>query len=245
MSTLPETIIGQIQFCEAHVPVWTEVAVQIGLTAPQVASLGTKTTTARTAFNAAQAAREASKAATIQQNTDARTMRNQASDLIRQIKAYAELQSNPAAVYAAAQIPPPSAPLPVPAPGKPTDFQVELQSDGSVTLSWSSPESAASTGAFFTISRKLPGQSAFVGIGGAPGSTSESRRSSFTDATIPTSAAGSGAQYIVQGFRGTRVGEASDAITVQFGVDGGGGLGGMMLNAATTSTSKKAIKLAA
>ena len=242
MSTLPETVIGQIQFCEAHVPVWTEVAMAIGLTAPQVASLATKTTTARTAFNSAQAAREASKAATIQQNADARTMRNQASDLIRQIKAYAELQSNPNAIYATAQIPPPSAPLPIPAPGKPTDFQVVLQSDGSVTLSWTAPESAASTGAFFTISRKLPGQAAFSGIGGAPGSTSESRRCTFTDATIPTSAAGSGAQYIVQGFRGTRVGEASDAVTVQFGVDGGGGL---TLNAATTSASKKAIRLAA
>ncbi len=242
MSILPGSTIEQIQFCEAHVPVWTEVAMAIGLTAPQVASLGTKTSAARGAFNAAQAAREASKAATIQQNTDARTMRNQASDLIRQIKAYAELQSNPNSVYAAAQIPPPSAPLPMPAPGKPSDFSVVLESDGSVTLSWNAAESAASTGAFFTISRKLPGQSSFSGIGGAPGTTSESRRCSFTDATVPTSAAGSGAQYIVQGFRGTRIGEASDAVTVQFGVDGGGG---MSLSAATTSASRKAIKLAA
>jgi hypothetical protein len=45
---------------------------------------------------------------------------------------------------------------------------------------------------------------------------------SFTDATVPASAASQGAQYIVQGFRGTRVGDASDAVVVQFGVDGDG-----------------------
>jgi len=36
------------------------------------------------------------------------------------------------------------------------------------------------------------------------------------------SAASTGAQYIVQGFRGTRMGDASDAVVVQFGVEGGG-----------------------
>jgi hypothetical protein len=111
----------------------------------------------------------------------------------------------------------------MPAPGKPTDFSVVLNADGSVTLSWASTDSAASTGAFFAISRKLPGETAFTGIGGAPGSTSETRRPSFTDGTVPASAASQGAQYIVQGFRGTRTGEASDAIVVQFGTDSGGG----------------------
>jgi hypothetical protein len=38
----------------------------------------------------------------------------------------------------------------------------------------------------------------------------------------PTSVAGSGAQYIITPFRGTRTGTPSDAITVQFGVDGAG-----------------------
>ena len=44
----------------------------------------------------------------------------------------------------------------------------------------------------------------------------------FTDSSIPTSAAAAGAQYIIQGQRGTKIGEASDALTVQFGVDGSG-----------------------
>ena len=48
--------------------------------------------------------------------------------------------------------------------------------------------------------------------------------------------------HVAMAPRGTRVGEASDAVTVQFGVDGWGGL---TLNAATTSASRKAIRLAA
>jgi len=104
----------------------------------------------------------------------------------------------------------------------PTNFQTILEPDGSVTLSWDAANASASTGTFFTISRKLPGQASFVGIGGAPGITTESRRASFTDSTVPASAAAAGAQYIVQGFRGTRSGEPSDAVTVQFGLGEGG-----------------------
>ena len=54
----------------------------------------------------------------------------------------------------------------------------------------------------------------------------------FTDATVPTSAAGQGAQYIIQGQRGTLLGEPSDAVVVQFGVDGGGGFANAMLKMA-------------
>src|SRR5262245_21612322 len=222
MSILPNALNDQIIFCEAHAPVWTAAPTTIGLTAAQCTTMTSNTSKARGSFNAAQSAREASKAATTTLHKDVTTMRDQVASLIAQIKAFAELQSNPATVYAAAQIPPPATPTPLPAPGKPTDFSVVLNSDGSVTLSWTSTDSSASTGAFFAVSRKLPGQSAFVGVGGAPGSTSESRRPSFTDATVPASAAGQGAQFIVQGFRGTRVGDASDAVTVQFGTDGNG-----------------------
>ena len=224
MSVLPDTTIGQIQFCEAHNAVWAIAPAAIGLTAAQVTALTTATGTARKSFNDAQIARQASKAATTKLRTDAAVMRSQVADLVRQIKAFAELQAVPGTVYSAAQIPPPAAPVPAPAPGKPADFAVTLESDGSVTLSWTATDSAASLGAFFTVSRKLPGQAggAFVGIGGAPGSTAESRRCSFTDSTVPASAASAGAQYIVQGFRGTRAGEPSDAITVQFGADGAG-----------------------
>lgn len=222
MGILPETIIGQIEFCEAHVTGWAATPTGIGLTAAQVTTLTTLTTNARKSFGDANIARVAAKAATTRLHTDARAMKSQAADLIRQIKAFAELQAVPGNIYAAAQIPAPTPPTPMPAPGKPTDFTVTLNADGSITLAWAAENAAASTGAFFAISRKLPGMNTFVGIGGAPGSTAEVRRASFTDSTIPATAAAAGAQYIVQGFRGTRAGESSDAVIVQFGLGEGG-----------------------
>lgn len=223
MSILPNGTSELIDFCEVHVPVWQAAPTTIGLTAPQVADLATATVNARMSFVAAQAARDASKAATVTQNSNAKDMRLIAADLVRQIKAFAEAQPSPNAVYAAAQISPPSPPSPMPAPGKPVDFAINLEPDGSVTLTWNADNAAASGGAFFTVARKLPGQSTFTGIGGTSGSTTESRRMRFTDSTVPASAASAGAQYIVQGFRGTRAGTPSDTLLVQFGLDGGSG----------------------
>lgn len=220
---LPPTKIEQIQFCEAHTPVWSTTPAAIGLTAAQVTALFNATEDARKSYNDAISARDASKAATTSSNADAAIMRDKAADLIRQIKAYAQLQANPAAVYAAAQIPPPAAPTPLPAPGVATNIIITLESTGAVTLSWEATNAAASSGAFYSISRKLPGQAAFIGIGGAPGSTSESRRMSFTDATVPTSAAGAGVSYIIQGQRGSQLGTASEAIVVHFGSSGATG----------------------
>jgi len=223
MSVLPPTIIEQIEFCEAHLPVWSETPTAIGLTAAQISAFAPKILAARAAYNASIAAREASKAATTEMRDDAAQMRRNVSDLIRAIKSFAEQQANPNAIYAIAQIPPPAPPAPLPVPGRPTNIQVTLQPSGAITLSWDAANAAASSGAFYNIYRKLPGQTAFVGVGGAPGTTSTSRRMTFTDGTVPTSAAANGAQYIIQGQRGTQVGESCDAITVQFGVDGGGG----------------------
>lgn len=222
MGVLPETLVEQIQFCESHLPVWTAAPTTIGLTAAQVTALNTATTAARKAYADAQAARQLSKAKTTDLNTSATTMRGQVSDLIRQIKAFAELQATPGTVYAAAQIPEPLPPSPLPAPGIPNNIRVTLEPSGAVTLSWDAVNAAASSGAFYNVSRKLPGQSAYTPVGGTPGTTSATRRMSFTDFTVPTSAAGSGANYIIQGQRGTETGEPSEAVVVQFGVDGSG-----------------------
>jgi hypothetical protein len=194
------------------------------LTTAQCTAFKNFTLAARTAYDAAQAAKQAYRAAVTNQNQALAAATGNAADLIRVIKGFAELTTNPDAIYSLAQIPPPAPPTPASAPGKADNITVTLESDGSITLAWSASDLSASSGAFFNISRKLPGQSAFTNLGGAPGSTSESRRMFLTDTTVPTSAAGAGAQYIIQGRRGTLFGTPSDAITVQFGIDGGGGL---------------------
>lgn len=232
MAIIPKSKVEQVQWCEAHAPVWAAAPATMGLTAAQCTAFSALVLEARKDYDAAQAAKEAYHASITAQNVALSNAVTSAADLIRVIKGYAEQQADPNSVYSRAQIPPPAAPVPTPAPGKPTNISVGLNSDGSITLGWDADESTASTGAFFEITRKLPGQTAFTNLGGAPGSTSESRRMTFTDATIPTSAAGAGAQYIITGRRGTRWGIPSDAFVVQFGVDGLTVTGGTLAMAA-------------
>lgn len=222
MAVLPEKDFDLINFCLQHQNIWALDPEGVGLDTTQVSLLKNYALTAQASYDAASNAREASKSATVVLRNDVSTMREYVADLVRTIKAYAENQSNPSAVYAQAQIPPPASPTPAPLPGRPENFSVVLNSDGSVTLSWDAINAAASGGVYFAVSRKLPGQSSFTQIGGAAGITTENRRAFFTDASIPVAAAAQGAQYIVQGFRGTRGGPTSDAIVVQFGVDGVG-----------------------
>lgn len=228
MSIIPLSKVEKIQFCESHQSVWSANAAAIGLTAAQTTAFKNATTAARAAYDAAQAAKAAYRGAVIAQNAAISAMisgQNGAADLIRFIKAFAESSADPAAVYALAQIPLPAPPTPATAPGLPNMIVVTLEPGGAVTLAWDCENAAAGTGGWFNITRKLPGQAAFTLVGGAPGTTSQSRRVSFTDYTVPTSAAGSGAQYIIQGRRGALMGPPSEAITVQFGVEGGGGGG--------------------
>ena len=221
-SVLPDTKLEQIQFCETHVPIWSLTPSAFGLTSQMCVSLTNATKAARDAYSANQTARAVAKGTTTSYTGKTGIMRDLAADMIRSIKTFAELQPDPSAVYGAADIPMPAAPTPLPAPGKPTNTQVTLESSGAITMSWDASNSTASNGGFFNISRKLPGQSGFSTLTGVPGSTTQSRRATFTDISVPTSAAGVGVQYIIQGRRGNLYGEPSDAVTVQFGVDGGG-----------------------
>ena len=221
MGIIPLPKVEQLQWCESHWPTWNDASASIGLSLTQTGSFKTLTQSARAAYDAAQNAKQAYRAAITAQNVALTQAISNAQDLIRVIKGFAELTADPNVVYSLAQIPPPAVPVPAVAPGKPTNFNITLQSDGSISLTWDATDSTASSGAFFNITRKLPSQTAFTSLGGTSGSTIESRRMTFTDTSVPTSAAGAGAQYIVRGQRGTRIGEPSDAITVQFGTDGG------------------------
>ena len=224
MAILGPSIIENIEFCEAHAPVWAANIAGLGITAAQAAALTAATEEARVAYDNALKAREASKAATVEMKSEASQMKVVAAAVLRSIKTYAEAQADPNGVYALAQIPPPAEPAPLPLPGKPTNIVVTLLATGAVQLTWDSENAAASSGVFFNVFRKLPGQTNFSPIGGTSGSTSTSRRMSFVDGTVPTAAAASGVQYVMQGSRGTSVGLMSDAITVQFGTDTPGGL---------------------
>ncbi len=227
MSVIPEKKSEQLEFCEVHAKRWLGAAAQIGLTPTQCNAFVELTAAARAAYDAAQDARDAAKAATTAQDAALNSAVRRAADLIRFIRAFASTAPDANVIYSIAQIPPPAQPVPAQAPGKPDGISVILEPTGAVTLTWSASDAAASSGGFFDVSRKLPGQSSFVPLGGAPGATTRSRRMSFTDATVPATAASAGAQYLITGRRGTLVGQSSDAITVQFGIDG---IGTVMVN---------------
>ena len=217
MPVLPDKELELIQFCEAHNPVWAVAPTAIGLTAAQVTAITTLTTAARKNYSDAQAAREASKAATTTLHAGTRTLRASAADMVRLVKAFAENTANPDTVYAAAQSPPPAAPTPPPPPGQPTGITVGLNPDGSISLRWRTANAAPTTGVFFSIARRIGISGAYSSIGGASGGPRGITE--FIDDTLPLGT--QQASYIIQGRRGTQMGTASDAVNVQFGVGGG------------------------
>lgn len=212
MSVVPQAKLEMIQFCEAHVPVWTAAPpTNIGLTAAQCTALDLVTKAARAKFNAAEAARNASKAATVIYDDACDSLRDNVGLLVKAIKLYADNQSNPDPVYAAAQIPPPAAPVANPPPGQPTNFKFELEPGGLLTFRWKSTNSSGSTGAYFAIARRLGPEGPFVNIGGTSAKV-------FTDDSIPFGV--NSVTYIVTPKRTGVAGTPSDMVSVQFGVGG-------------------------
>lgn len=214
MAIIPPGKVDLIQFCEAHVPVWSAVGASIGLLPAQITALDTATKAARAKFNAAETARAASKAATLNLDDSCDTLRANVALLVKTIKLYADNQANPDPVYAAAQIPPPAAPTSNPPPGQPNSFTFTIEPGGLLTLRWKSSNSTSSTGANFVVARRVGNQSSvpFTVIGGTSSRV-------FTDDTIPAGV--SVVTYIVTPKRNGVVGTPSDMISVQFGVGGG------------------------
>lgn len=210
MSTIvPQGRIGQVVFFENHNSGWSDNAVALGTTAPAVAALTTLTTAARAAYNAQVLAQEQARAATQTFHDAVRAMTHAGTQIISQIKAKAALEGN--SIYTLALLPSPAIPSPVPAPGKPTDFVVTLNTNGSLKLSWKCPNPAGSSGTLYQISRKIGGGE-FVAIG-------SSGTRSFIDQTVPAGVAS--ITYQIIAIRTTAMGEAAQFI-VNFGVSESG-----------------------
>lgn len=220
MAIVPDKALEQIEFCESHIPVWTLSPTTIGLSAAQCTALAAQTGAARSAYNKAQAQRQTAKAATQNFQNSLTTMKGTVSDMIKSIKSFAANAANPGAVYTAAEIPEPLPPSPRPKPGAPEGVTVGLNAGGSITLRWKAKNASPTSGAVFNVSRRIGADGAYASIGPAQGGPRGGFE--FTDDTLPLGA--TQVSYIMQGFRGTQVGEAGEAVTVQFGVGGGGGL---------------------
>ena len=167
MPVLPGTRKTNLEFFEQHIATWQAAPpTAIGLTAAQLTAFAAVIGKARTAFNTAEGARIASKAATTDFYGQCDPMVATGRDLIRTIKAFAESSANPDAVYALAQIPPPAQGSPGQPPDVPTNLTADISAAGELTLHWDATTSGPSTGVFFIIARKNPGQAAFTTLVG-------------------------------------------------------------------------------
>lgn len=214
MAELPNDILGKLEYFEQHIPVWAADPAAIGLTAQQVIDITSFTGAMRTAYNNAQAARAQSKSTTVLQREALGSMLGLGTALIATIKAFADASGNGPAVYAAAQIDPGNAPTPNDPPVVATDFVTSLANSGAIELTW---KGTTANGTYYTIHRKLDGETEFALIGNA------SERD-FTDNTIP--AGTPKATYFLITHRDALDSGQSEHVTVNLGVDGSaGGLG--------------------
>ncbi|MEX2244384.1 MAG: hypothetical protein WD716_11130 [Fimbriimonadaceae bacterium] len=205
---IPNTISGTLAWATSHIATWDTViggGGTIGIDAGTVTALEGHLATAETDYNAAVTARADSKSATVSQNTSLATLRDQLAIAVSNIRAYAETQANPNAVYAEANIPPRAEPTPAPAPTAPAEVTVSLNNTGDCLVAW---RATRVNGDYWSVWRTLAGEASPVLIG-------TTGAKSFVDLEVPSGTAW--AIYSVFSHRGSAVSDSSEPVQILFG----------------------------
>jgi len=208
-NTLPNGINEKISYFEQRLVGWGGSSSLLGLSAQNLTDLTTLATQARANFNAAQAARNTAKAATVNQDNSVRALVDLGADLIKTIRAKALTTNNPA-IYATAMIPPPATPSTIGAPATPTNVRASLLNTGGIELKW---DGSVANATFFSVWRKNANDTTgnFIQIG-------TTANKFFNDETLPADAALSGgALYAVKAQRIGFESDLSEPIAVRFG----------------------------
>jgi hypothetical protein len=231
MGIVPTKVQDLLAFTEAHAALWRDRASSLGLSGAQAEAFSQASSNAKTRVDEATLAENARKAATVMSNDAVRELRRSAGETLAIIKAFADNSANPAAVYALAEIPEPATPAPLPPPGVPTDFTVQLTQSGVIELKWKCANPAGSTGTIYEVRRRTgsAGEFTFVGVSGTR---------AFTDDSLP--AGSTGVTYQITAVRSTKRGLPGQ-FNVNFGVAGGGG----MFVASVTEGTAPVVKMAA
>lgn len=156
--------------------------------------------------NDAEAARLASKAATLELSEALEIVNQLGGGYIKTIRGKAESTLDNS-VYVKAMIPPPTAPTPSGTPNQPTALSAFIDDEGGVNLGWNGSTRYST---YFTIWRKLPGESSFAIIGTVGGKK-------WVDNTVE--AGTPYALYYVKAHRGNKVSIASLQANVIFGIE--------------------------
>lgn len=210
MSTVPKSREQQINFFEQHIAIWSNDPASIGLTSGVVTELNGLTQQARASFVSVQALREAAKAGTTGFHNATDAMSALGGAAINTIRAYAKTTGDDG-VYEAAQIPPPDAPTPYPAPAAPADLKTSLDNNGNVNVTWRITQPASGAQVFTMVTRRLNGNGPFTLIGSTQGKQ-------FTDTTVPAGTAE--VTYQLQAMAGGQTGPFSEPVTVYLGKPG-------------------------
>lgn len=176
-SNTQTTINDSIRWYEDRLDEWQTNAAAIGLNAGTVTSMKALTAAARDKFAAADKARIASEAATLEMRNAVAAMRVTGSAAITTIKAFAATTNNPN-VYALSQVSPPSPPTTLPAPSAPDSITAELLANGGLKLKWKVIGGQPGQGTVYRIGRQLNGTGPFINIDTVG-------EKNFIDSTIP------------------------------------------------------------
>lgn len=212
MARVPSKVQDLLDFCTEHDTLWQAVGSSVGIPPALLTQYKAVLGEAVAAVTAQNAARSDAKAATVLANDRVRELRASVAGIIRSIVTYADSQGDPAAVYAEAQIDPPSPRSPSEPPGQPTNITATLDDEGNITLKWKCVNPVGGN-VVYIINRRDGGTGNFTQVG-----VSGSRV--FLDDSL---AAGPAiVQYQIRAYRGQTQGPASPIFTLQFGRTGTG-----------------------
>lgn len=201
-----------INFFGNRLAIWQQHVAILGLQPADVTALAALVSSAQDAFNAAEVARNASKAATLTLESAIAALRELGGDYVKTIRTRAETTGN-TAIYTLANLPAPAKPAPLGPAETPTDLTTTLTTGGSVELSW---RGSRTGGTSFRIYRSIKTPDAeptsFELLG-----TSEERR--FVDTNLPTGL--QNATYYVVAVRSGGPSAPSDVSTLFFGTAAG------------------------
>lgn len=219
----PQPKIDQITWFENHLPMWATPA-DFGITAAQLTALSTAVTAARKAYDEAQAARIASKAATTTENQAVAAMLTNGRGLVNIMKSFIE-DSGDSALWGQAGLEPNATAGTAPSPTAPYALSATIDSVGNVVIKWKTRQPAGVSGVIYSVQRAIDGGS-FVLLDSVGEKT-------FVDETLPVGT--QSVSYIVKSKRGSQSSAWSEALILRFGRVGGG----------LTITSMQSAKLAA
>jgi len=228
---MPTTLAELLVWLANHQTLWAQHQAEIGISEPQLEAWQTLSDQFIASHAAAEAARQASKDATVIMQDNLEAVRGYTQALIGVIRAHAATTDD-TKVLGLAGLEPIQPPSQLPPPVAPDNLTATLDNNGGLRLTWKVSQPAGVTSVQYQVRRKLVGQTTWttVGIAGS--------KKTFLDESIPFGT--DALMYQIVPFRGDIAGAPSSQFNFQFGTGGGG-----MFVTGTGNGENNATKLAA